>query len=162
MSVDPQLDGGRGDRGMGVAQSSRTDSMCVWVPSLSGLRGTGLHSGYCAGLYRPGGHNPVERRSWVCVSQALQALRPWPGKAEIMQACAARRSSCNSVQAWRVQPSRMEIVGVYLSCGRPFGHGPTEQRSCRAVQNWGHGLAEIMNVCGSPALSSPWRKILQV
>jgi hypothetical protein len=38
----------------------------VWVPSLAGLRGTGLQSEYCTGLYRP----------W------------WHGLAEIVQGCA--------------------------------------------------------------------------
>jgi hypothetical protein len=47
--------------------TSRTEIMHVWVPGLAGLKGAGLQTGYCAGLCRPGGHGPVERRSCVCV-----------------------------------------------------------------------------------------------
>jgi hypothetical protein len=49
--------------------------------------------------------------------------------------------------------------------GRPWGRGLAEQRLCRPVQAGGHGLAEIRNVCGSPAwqaLSAGLAEIVRV
>jgi hypothetical protein len=45
---------------------------------------------------------------------------------------------------------------------RPWEHGLAEQRLSRAVQAWERGLAEVMNVYGSPALRAHMREILQV
>jgi hypothetical protein len=45
-----------------------------------------------AGLCRPGGLSPPEWRSCVCGLAALQALGAWPGRAEIVQACAGLRA----------------------------------------------------------------------
>jgi hypothetical protein len=91
--------------------SSGTEIVRVWVPSLAGLRGTGLWSEYCAGLCRPVGHGLAIWSSY----RALQALRVWLA----------------------------------------------EQRSCRVVQTWGsHGLAEIVNVCGSLALMAHLTEVM--
>jgi hypothetical protein len=82
LSVDLWLDR------LGGVWPSRTEILRVWVPGLAGLRGAGLQNGYFASLCRTGGHGPVEQRSCVCVPQAWQALGMWPGRAEIVQACA--------------------------------------------------------------------------
>jgi hypothetical protein len=81
------------------------DPVCLWIPSLTGLGGVAQQNRdhVCGSLAwqalgdrlaewilcRPGGHGPVEWRLYLCVSQA-QALGAWPGRAEIVQACAGR------------------------------------------------------------------------
>jgi hypothetical protein len=60
----------------------------VWMAVLAGLRSAGRQSGDCAGLYRPEGHGPAERRSCVYGLPVWQALGTWPGRAETMQASA--------------------------------------------------------------------------
>jgi hypothetical protein len=70
----------------GVVQ--QTEILGMWIPCLAGLRGTGLWSGYCAHLCRPGGHSPAEWRSCMCVPQAWQDLGALLSTVKIMQACA--------------------------------------------------------------------------
>jgi hypothetical protein len=43
---------------------------------------------------------------------------------------------------------------------RPWGRGQAKQRLCRAVLAWGHGLVEIVGVCGSLALKACPTEIL--
>jgi hypothetical protein len=55
--------------GLGV-QPGRAEIVCVLIPSLAGLRGTGLQSGYHAGLCKPGGA-PQWNRDRGCVDHQL-------------------------------------------------------------------------------------------
>jgi hypothetical protein len=66
--------------------------VCVCIISLAGLGGMAWQSGDHAGLCRPGGHSPVEQGAYVCGLLNWQALGSWPGRAEIIQACAGLRA----------------------------------------------------------------------
>jgi hypothetical protein len=85
----------------------------------------------------------------MCVSQAWQALGAWPGRAEIMKACAglggmaqrnrAHAGLCRPVQAWRAQPSRMEIMRVCISGMAALAGWPSEMeivQACAGLKVW--------------------------
>jgi hypothetical protein len=91
-------------------------------PSLAGLRGAGLGSGYCAGLCKPGECGPVEQRSYVYGLQVLQALRACPGRAEIMQACA----DLGGMAQWNRDC-------VWISCIAGFGDMSQQSRDCAGL-----------------------------
>jgi hypothetical protein len=74
-------------------------------------------------LDRLAGHGPAEWRSWVCVSLAWQALGAQACGVNIVQGCVG----LGGMAQWDG-----DRVGLYLQCGRPWGHVPAEQRSCRA------------------------------
>jgi hypothetical protein len=52
-------------RGLAVGGA---EIVLLWISSLAGLRGAGLQSGYCAGLFRTGGRQPSRMEiDHVCV-----------------------------------------------------------------------------------------------
>jgi hypothetical protein len=127
------------------AWSSTMEIVHMWVPSFAGLRaqvcGVNIVQG-CAGL--GGMASRVE---------IVQGWGVWPSKMELLKGCTGF-----GVMA---QQNR-DCACLYLQCGRPWGCGPAEQSSCRAVQGWGLcGLVEIVNVCGSLALRAHPMEILQ-
>jgi hypothetical protein len=136
----------------------------VWIPGLAGLRGSGLQSGYCAGLYRPGEHDPAERRSCVCGSPAWKALEAWPSRVGIVQACAGLRGmalqsgyQCRPMHTWGAWPGGAEIVLVWIPglvglkgsglwsgyCGRPVQAWGAQPSRTETLCVWIAGLAGL-------------------
>jgi hypothetical protein len=127
-SGDPACLGMPGLTGLEGAVQQNGDHACVG-PGLGRIRGTCLRSEYCAGVYRPWGHGPAERRSCMFVSPAQPALGAWPPKQRPWGAGGrgpAKQSSCKAVQA----------LG-----------GMAWQRSCRAVQAWWVGGLAVDHKC---------------
>jgi hypothetical protein len=156
------------------------------VPSLAGLRGTGLQSEYYAGLCRPWGHGPVEQRSCVFVSpcmavlggrglaeqrscRAVQSLAAWPAKQRPFRAGRhgpAKWSSCRAVPALGPWPSRTEIMSVCISGVAGLGGVYRQSRGLAGwCSPWGHGrqcrdsagLGSVAQQDGAPAgVCRPW------
>jgi hypothetical protein len=98
----------------------------------------------------PEGCRPVEWRSCMSVNPHLTGLGSH-GPAE------RRSCMCRSL-AWQALGAKSCRVNIVQGCA---GLGSmAQQKSCRAVQAWGYGLAEIVNVCGSPALRAHPMEIL--
>jgi hypothetical protein len=89
MSVDPWL-----DRLVGQGQAERR--LCVWVPSLAGLRGTALQSEYCAVLCRLWGCGQHSRDcAWL--GSGAQEDRAFAGLCRPGDAWTGRVSVCGSL-----------------------------------------------------------------
>jgi hypothetical protein len=78
----------------------------------------------------------------MCIS-GMEALGAWPGRAEILQACAGLEGPAQQ---------NGEHACVHLRLDRPGGHGPEKWSSCRPVQACAgmEGLAqwkETVHVC---------------
>jgi hypothetical protein len=135
-----------------------------------------------------GGRDLAEWRSCVCGSPAWQALVAQACGVDIVQACAglegtaqwnrdcacvyfrcgsscghvpAKQRSCRPVQALGSWPSGMEIVRVCISGMAGHEGVAWQSRDCAGLcRPGGHGLAEIVNVCGSLAFRACPREIL--
>jgi hypothetical protein len=94
----------------------------------------------------PEGCRPAEWRSCVSVDPRLDRLGGGRGPAEW------RLCLCGSPAWGPVWPSRMKIMCFYPPYSRLWGRGPQSRDLAGLCRTRGCGLAEIVNICGSPAL----------
>jgi hypothetical protein len=116
-----------------------------------------------------------QNRDSVCVGPQLG--RPWEQlcRVNIVQYCAGFRGMASKAEimlGWGVPPSKMELLQGCAGLGRLAGKAEILQgwgpqlsmmellQGCTGLG--GHGLVEIVGVCGSLALRAPPMEILWV